>query len=83
MPESAWETDGGNYNQKVALAITSGDIPDMMVVDRIMFKQLLDNDLLAVVTDVYDACISDELREMYDTYGEDLFERVSVDGRIR
>lgn len=82
VPESAWETDGGNYNQKVALAITSGDIPDMMVVDRIMFKQLLDNDLLADVTDVYDACISDELREMYDTYGEDLFEQVSVDGRM-
>lgn len=81
-PKVAWETDGNNYNQKVALSITSGDIPDTMIVDRTMFKQMLDNDLLADMTDVYEACISDEIREEYDTFGQELFDQVSVDGRM-
>lgn len=81
-PQAAWETDSGNYSQKVALSITSGDIPDVLQVGRTTFKQMVENDLIADVTDVYEACISDELREMYDSYGQELFDQVSVDGRM-
>jgi putative aldouronate transport system substrate-binding protein len=78
----AWAVDGNNFNQKVALSIASGNIPDVMVVDRKVFKQLIDNDLIWDLTDAYDKSISPFLKKQYDTYGDRLFKEVTVDGKL-
>lgn len=80
--EIAWEVDANNESQKIALAIASKTIPDMMVVDRKIFKQLIDNDLIWDMTEAYEKCISPFLKEQYDTYGDRLFDEVTVDGRM-
>lgn len=79
---TAWEVDSANFNQKVSLSIAIREIPDFMVVDRKVYRQLLENDLLADLTDVYDKTISPFLREQFDSYGERLFNEVTVDGRL-
>ncbi|SDW71477.1 extracellular solute-binding protein [Paenibacillus sp. CF384] len=78
----AWEVDRNNYDQKIALSIASQEIPDMMVVDRKTFKQLIDNDLIWDMTDIYEKTISPFLRKQYDSYGERLFKEVTVDGKL-
>ena len=80
--ELAWTVDPNNAKQKNALAIASGEIPDVMVVDRQTFQQLVDNDLVWDMTDAYEKCISPFLKEQYDQYGENLFKHVRVDGRM-
>ena len=78
----AWEVDAANYDQKVSLSISAGEIPDMMVVNRKVFKQLLDNGLVADMTEAYDKCISPFLKEQLDVNGEALFKEVTVDGKL-
>lgn len=80
--EIAWSVDNSTYASKVALCIANGDIPDFLIVDRSTFKQMVDNNLLADLTTVYDACISDFLRQQFDSYGEGLFDEVTVDGKL-
>lgn len=78
----AWEVAANNYDQKVSLSIASGDIPDMMLVNRTVFEQLVENDLIWDLTEVYDKCISDEIREVMDSYGQRLMDEVTVDGKL-
>lgn len=77
-----WSVDSSTYASKVALSIANDTIPDMMIVNRSTFKQMVDNDLLADLTEVYDSCISDFLRAQFDSYGEELFAEVTVDGKL-
>ncbi len=82
QPEIAWEVDANSYEQKVSLSIATGDIPDIMIVDRNVFDQLVENDLIWDLTEAYDKCISPFLKEQYDTFGERLFREVRVDGKL-
>ena len=61
--------DGDDYEQKVSMAIVSGEIPDIMEVgDYDTLKQLYENDLIADLTEVYENCASDKIKEIYDSY---------------
>lgn len=82
IPTLKWEVDANNAKQKTALAIASGDIPDVMTVDRTTFRQLVDNNLIEDMTEAYEKCISPFLKEQYDQYGESLFKHVKVDGKM-
>ena len=80
--EVAWSVDSSTYNSKVAMCITSGSIPDILVVNRSIFNQLVENDLVADLTQAYADCISPFLKEQYDSYDHNLFEQVTVDGKL-
>lgn len=76
--------DGDDYEQKVSMAIVSGEIPDIMGVgDYDTLKQLYENDLIADLTEVYENCASDKIKEIYDSYDgvpEDSHVRRKADG---
>lgn len=76
----AWETD--DMNQKLSLSMTTGDLPDVMLVSREIFNQLIDNDLIADLTDVYEKTASDGIKKIYESYGDSLLDQVKVDGKI-
>lgn len=76
----AWETD--DMKQKLSLSMTTGDLPDVMLVDREIFNQLVDNDLIADLTEVYEKTASEGIKEIYGSYGDFLLEQVKVDGKI-
>ena len=47
------------------MAIVSGEIPDIMGVgDYDTLKQLYENDLIADLTEVYENCASDKIKEI-------------------
>lgn len=86
-PEIAWEVDSNNYEQKVSLSISTGDIPDIMMVNRAVFKQLIENDLIWDLTEVYDKCVSPYIKENYASFEDEngdnrLLRQVTVDGKL-
>ena len=78
----AWEANADIYNQKIALSIANGDMPDVLLVNRALYAQLLNNDMIADMTDAYNNYISPFLKEQFDSYNGLPFEPVTVDGRI-
>lgn len=76
----AWETD--DMKQKLSLSMTTSDLPDVMLVDRELFNQLVDNDLIADMTEVYEKTASSGVKEFYSSYGDLLLDQVTVDGKI-
>lgn len=75
--------DGTDYNQKVSMAIVSGEIPDIMVVpDYSTLQQLYENDLIADLTEAYNNTASDRIKEIYDSYGGRVLENAKFDGKL-
>lgn len=64
-----WISD--DYYTKLAMSITSGDIPDVFLVDLdhySLYKELVDNDMLEDMSAVYEEYASDYVRALYETY---------------
>ncbi|MFB5198055.1 ABC transporter substrate-binding protein [Neobacillus sp. KR4-4] len=74
--------DGDAYKQKVSMAVASGDIPDIMAVDAATLRQLVDNELIADLTDVYESSTSDLVKDMYDSYDGRALEAATFDGKL-
>lgn len=75
--------DGDDYAQKVSMAIVSGEIPDIMTVpDYETLKQLYENDLIADLSEAYENCASDRIKEIYDSYGGRCLDNAKIDGKL-
>ncbi|HFI0113448.1 TPA: hypothetical protein ACGO7C_001103 [Streptococcus suis] len=44
--ESAFEGNGDEYDRQVSLAISSGELPDVMTVSRDVLEELVDSDMV-------------------------------------
>ncbi|KAB8133652.1 extracellular solute-binding protein [Gracilibacillus oryzae] len=79
----AFEAEGEDYDRQVALAISSGDLPDMMRVNSLdELKELVENDLVADLTDVYDENASDHIKSIYESYDNRPLNEATFDGRL-
>ena len=77
--------DQDTLNQQTALWMTSGELPDIIMVDdEKLLTQLLESGLIADLTDEYELYASDLFKDMLASYdgAGDVMERVTVDGRI-
>jgi putative aldouronate transport system substrate-binding protein len=74
--------NGDPYDQKVSMAVATGDIPDIMKVDATTLKQLVDGDMIADLTDVYKNCATDKIKKMYDSYNGRALESATFDGKL-
>ena len=78
-----FEAMGDMYNTEVSMSIAMSDIPDIMVVNdfgdvALMYKM----GLLADLTESYENCASDAIKQMYESYGSELLESVTFDGKL-
>ena len=65
--ELAWESD--EYNSKLALSVAAGDLPDIFVVrDKLLYSQLVENGMLADLSDAYEKYASDYVRTVNESY---------------
>ena len=78
-----FEAYGDDYDRQVSLALSAGDIPDMMKVATLdEVQELYENDLIADLTGVYEEYASDYLKSVYDSYEGRAMENVTFDGMM-
>lgn len=78
-----FEANGDDYDRQVSLALSAGDIPDIMKVTTLdELQELYENDLIADLTESYESHASDYLKGIYDSYGGRALENVAFDGKI-
>ena len=82
--ENIFEANTGeDYAQKVSMAIVSNEIPDIMAVsDYETLKQLYENDLIADLTESYENCASDVIKDIYNSYDGRVLETATFDGKL-
>ena len=76
--------DESALSQKISLAITSGDMPDiMMVPNQVLLSQLVESDMVADLDEAYENGMSDYNKAVLDTYGERKFQTCIYDGKLK
>ncbi len=76
--------DEAALSQKVSLAITSGQMPDiMMVPNQVLLSQLVESDLVADLDEAYETGMSDYNKALLDTYGSRKFDTCIFDGKLK
>ena len=79
----AFEANDNQYDTNVSMAISTGSLPDIMVVSsQDEVEQLVGAGLIEDLTESYNNCISDRIRKMYESYGDSLKDMVTYDGKI-
>ncbi|MCQ2017192.1 extracellular solute-binding protein [Clostridium butyricum] len=81
--KDSFEAQDINYNNMVAMAISEENIPDIMFVDNYDYlKLLVEKDMIEDLTDVYEKCASDRIKDIYKSYGEGIFESSTFNGKL-
>lgn len=81
--KDSFEANGEDYDRQVSLAIASGELPDVMRVgSKDVLDELVENDLVEDLTDVYDEYASDYIKEVYDSYDGRCLDEAKYDGRL-
>ena len=71
------------YDEALNILVKDRNLPDIFLVsDRETLEELVENDLIEDLTDVYKSCASDRIREMYESYGDELLESGTFDGKL-
>lgn len=65
------------------LSESSQGLPDVMhITDKNLLDYFVEEDLLEDLTQAYEDCTSDVIKEMYASYGEDFLEEYTYDGKL-
>ena len=78
-----FEATDRDYDNKVSMAVKKKELPDIMVVsDQKVLQELVEKDMIQDLTEVYENCTSDKIKEMYSSYGNTVFDDVTFDGKL-
>ena len=81
--KNAFEDIGSNYDNMLNIAISEDNIPDVMVVDDYSYlKLLVENDMIEDLSDVYEKCASERIKDIYKSYGNEILDNVTFDGKL-
>ncbi|WP_308637250.1 extracellular solute-binding protein [Paenibacillus silvisoli] len=80
--KNKWMVDSKQYDEKVKLSIASDDIPDLMKVNVDELQQLVENDMLADLTDVYDKYATDDTKTFMTSDGGKQLDSAKFDGKL-
>jgi putative aldouronate transport system substrate-binding protein len=76
-----WVSTSADYATKLNLAIAAGDLPDMFQVNAVQFRQLLEGDALADLTDYVENNLSDHVKEIM-AFDPAVTDSARVNGRL-
>ena len=61
------------YDEFINILVKDQTLPDVLVVsDRETLEELVENDLVEDLSDVYESCTTTRIKEMFESYGSDL-----------
>ena len=71
------------YDEALNILVKDRNLPDIFLVsDRETLEELVENDLIEDLTEVYKRCASDKIQEMYESYGKELLASGTFDGKL-
>ena len=72
-----------DYDDMVDMAIATNQIPDIMVVsDMETLQELVNDDRIEDLSEVYESCASDKIKDIYNSYGDTILENVTFNGKL-
>jgi len=76
-----WVVDASEFGEKMNLAITSGDLPDVFTVNPTQYKMLSDEGLIWDMTDIFEQYASENTKDVMtqDPIG---YKSMHIDGRL-
>lgn len=77
-----WSTNTEQYPQKVNIAITSDDIPDVMQVTAAQMKMMYDNGQIMDLTEVLDSNLAPYTKEVLESDGGLAMKAATIDGKV-
>lgn len=77
-----WYASGNDFDQKSKLAIGSGDIPDVMLVDEQTFRTLAKAGQIQDLTSVYEKYAAPLTRELFASTDNMALEKATMDGKL-
>jgi len=78
-----FEQNDAQYNTTVSMAMATGNLPDLMVVSNYDdLQRLVENGAIEDLSDSFNKCTSDKIKDIYSSYGSDLMDMVTFDGKI-
>lgn len=81
--QNVFEAMDEQYTDSVTMVIAQNDLPDVMIVEDLdELQYLVDNDMIADLTDSYNNCMSDTIKNIYGSYGRDILDVVTFGGKI-
>ncbi len=81
--ENVYMESEDRYDEFVNIIVKDRTLPDILVVsDRETLKELVENDLVEDLTDVFEKCTSPRIKAMYESYGSGLLDSGRFDGKL-
>ena len=80
--EYLWTPTDEQYTEKWNAALATGDIPDFAIVDAATFGQLVEADMVADMTDIFEEYASDLYKEYNEIDNRIGYEYQTYDGRL-
>lgn len=80
-----WVVDSAEFGNKLSLMLTSDSLPDMFTLsgaEYLLYRQLLNNDLLADLTEAYEKCRGEYMKEVFATYNEENLDPFRENGAL-
>ncbi len=77
-----WSVDSSQYDQKVNIAIASGDIPDLMQVNSVQFQQLLDADMIMDIGEAFEKYATPYTKEYVTRDGGGQLDSTKINGKM-
>lgn len=82
----AWEVEQSEYINKLSLNIASNDLPDAFTLDAtanyLVYKQLVENDMLADLTEGYALCAGEYMKSTFGSFKEMNLEPFKENGKL-
>lgn len=75
--------ESDNFSEAVSVVIASKNLPDVMVVnDSDTLQMLVENDMIEDLTQAYENCASERIKDIYESYGDGILDNVTFDGKL-
>lgn len=78
-----FEEDSVTYYDIVEMAIAEKNLPDVMLVQGLdNLQTLVENDMIEDLTEAYENCASERIKDIYGSYDESVLGNVTFDGKL-
>lgn len=77
-----WMVPNDQLQERLALQISSGEVPDILMLQSADFYEFMDSDYLRDLTEAYNTYASDELRTTVEGFGDAAVKYSSRDGAL-